>query len=60
MAWITKRPGSQAVLWREVVVRQTTYEAADASSAVAIEVDGAIPADHPGWSLSLEPSSALA
>jgi len=46
MAWIAKRPGSQVVPWREVVVRQTTGEAADASSAVAIEVDGAIPADR--------------
>jgi len=60
MAWIAKRPGKEVVLLGEVVVRQTTGEAADASSAAAIEVDGAVPANHPAWSLSLEPGSALA
>jgi hypothetical protein len=60
MAWIAKRPGKGVVLLGEVVVLQTTDEAAGASSAVAIEVGRAVLADHPGWSLSLEKGSALA
>jgi hypothetical protein len=60
MAWIAKRPGKEVVLLGEVAVLQTTGEAAGASSAVAIEVGGAVPADYPGWSLSMEKGSALA